>query len=81
MVEPLPDLTVVLVDVKQEPEDVDPLEQKPEMDIDDDEETYLQRMDRDMASMVQVKLEYGTEDVEEADASGNVIYLHDILAF
>ena len=81
VVEPLPDLTVVLVDVKQEPEDVDPLEQKPEMDIDDDEETYLQRMDRDMASMVQVKLEYGTEDVEEADVSGNGIYLHDILTF
>ena len=81
MVEPMSDLTVVLVDVKQEPEDVDPLEQKPEMDIDDDEETYLQRMDRDMASMVQVKLEYGTEGVEEADESGNGIYMHNNLTF
>ena len=81
VVEPISDLTVVLVDVKQEPEDVDPLEQKPEMDIDDDEETYLQRMDRDMASMVQVKLEYGTEGVEEADESGNGIYMHNNLTF
>ena len=59
--------TFVLVDVKQEPEELDPLEEKAETDIDDDEETYLQRMEADIASMVQVKLECGNDDLEDTD--------------
>ena len=64
--------TRVLMDVKQEPVDKeDPLDVDEEdpLDIKEDKETYPQRMEghRDMASMVQVKLECATEEMEPED--------------
>ena len=58
--------------VKQEPlEGVDPLENRAETDIDDDEETYLQKMEGDIASMVQVKLECSNDDMDAVpDSAG-----------
>ena len=58
--------------VKQEPLDgVDPLENRTETDIDDDEETYLQKMEGDIASMVQVKLECSNDDMDAVpDSAG-----------
>ena len=58
--------------VKQEPlEGVDPLENRADTDIDDDEETYLQKMEGDIASMVQVKLECSNDDMDAApDSAG-----------
>ena len=57
--------------VKQEPsEGVDPLDNRAETDIDDDEETYLQKMEEgDIASMVQVKLECSNDDTDAAPES------------
>ena len=60
------------VAIKQEPQEgVDPLENKAETDIDDDEDTYLQKMEGDIASMVQVKLECSNDDMDAAtDSTG-----------
>ena len=58
--------------VKQEPLDgVDPLENRAETDIDDDEDSYLQKMEGDIASMVQVKLECSNDDMDAVpDSAG-----------
>ena len=61
--------------VKQEPlEGVDPLENRAETDIDDDEETYLQKMEGDIASMVQVKLECSNDDMDAVPDSGQYMW-------
>ena len=58
--EPLNEDSLFMVNIKQEPE---------EAGIDDDEESYLQKMEGDLSSMVQVKLECN-DDLESPDHAG-----------
>ena len=76
--EPMHEEEGFAVVVKQEPlEGVDPLENRgAETDIDDDEDSYLQKMEGDIASMVQVKLECSNDDVDAApDSAGEESFL------
>ena len=58
--DPLNEDSLFMVNIKQEPE---------EAGIDDDEESYLQKMEGDLSSMVQVKLECN-DDLESPDHAG-----------
>jgi len=61
-IEPLNEDSFFMVNIKQEPE---------EAGIDDDEESYLQKLEGDLSSMVQVKLECN-DDLERPEHAGKL---------